>query len=145
MSFIIRFRFAASVFVYFKLWFVLWIEIQIKLEIPVYGFIQGRLQLQVITLKVLQFLFAYISFFSVKCIDMLSSQSKLLSGGSRISQTVRANPLGWGDCPNQLFSQIFAENCMKRKETGPRGGFMSLASPWIRECQCQLPNGIAAN
>ena len=130
MSFVIRFRFAASVFVYFKLWFVLWIEIQIKLEIPVYGFIQGRLQLQVITLKVLQFLFAYISFLSVKCIDILSSQSKLLSGGSRISQTVRANPLGWGGtAPINYLVKYLPKTAWKGKKLDREGDLCPLRLP----------------
>ena len=36
-----------------------------------------------------------------------------------------ANPYVWGD--NLLFDKIFAENCMKMKEIGPREG-ASLAS-----------------
>ena len=41
------------------------------------------------------------------------------SGGSRISQTVDANPRGGGCQP--IIWQFFPENCMKMKEIGPWG------------------------
>ena len=60
---------------------------------------------------------------------MLVHYVKLVrSGGSMISQgwqLPRAEPA--------YFCKIFAENCMKMKEFGPRGGaHIPSAAPWIR-------------
>ena len=61
--------------------------------------------------------------------------SSMLSGGSRISQAGAwgdANSWLWGK--NQLFGKIYAENCMKIKENGPRGRIPSGPSLlWIRQ------------
>ena len=45
----------------------------------------------------------------------------------------------WGanpreDYANLLFGKIFAENCMKMKEFGPRGGLRPWLPTWIRHC-----------
>ena len=44
---------------------------------------------------------------------------KMISGGSRISQTGRCQPLSLEQ--NLLFDKTFIENCMKMKEIGPKG------------------------
>ena len=41
------------------------------------------------------------------------------------------NPWVWGE--NIFFGKIFAENCMKMKDSGPGGGGASLAPPLV--CQ----------
>ena len=44
---------------------------------------------------------------------------------------------------NLLFSNVFAENCMKMNEIGPRGG-STAPSPRILQCLCkeiQVGNG----
>ena len=50
-------------------------------------------------------------------------------------------PLGGGgggtNSESGVILQFFAENCMKMKEFGPRGG-ASLAPPWIRQCHGRL-------
>ena len=33
-----------------------------------------------------------------------------------------------------VLTYYFVENCMKMKEFGPRGGCVSLVSPWTRHC-----------
>ena len=43
----------------------------------------------------------------------------MISGGSRISQTGRCQPLSLEQ--NLLFDKIFIENCMKMKEIGRKG------------------------
>ena len=48
----------------------------------------------------------------------LSNSGGIISGGSRISQMGVTNPKE----ENQLFGQIFPENCMEMKEIRPRGG-----------------------
>ena len=49
----------------------------------------------------------------------------------------------WGGAPTPkvgLFFQLFAENCMKMKEFGPRGGGARVpgAPPWIRQCYLSI-------
>ena len=57
---------------------------------------------------------------------ILTVRNTAISGGSRISQMRGANP--WGGGENLSFVKIFAENCMKMKEIGQRGG-TSLEPP----------------
>ena len=55
----------------------------------------------------------------------VKSGSSLFGGGSRIFQMVGGQPLSLWE---NLFGKIFAENCMKMKEIGPRGR-VSLEAP----------------
>ena len=53
-----------------------------------------------------------------------------------------ADPGGGGNsqsgCANLLFCKFVAENCMKMKEFGPRGGHASLTTPPLGICQWTL-------
>ena len=57
--------------------------------------------------------------------------TKLLSGGSRISQ---GTPTPERGAPTYYFANFLPKNYMKMNESGPRGGRASLAPPRIRHC-----------
>ena len=49
------------------------------------------------------------------------------SGGSRVSQTGSANSWFWSEI--LLFGKVFAEDCIKMEEIGPRGGRVPSVPP----------------
>ena len=46
-------------------------------------------------------------------------------------------------CSNLLFCKMFAQNCTKMTECGPRRGRASMAPPWIAAENTPMANKIA--